>query len=50
IEIIALWVAILLTIKAFQKISKKASYLLYPYFAWVSFATILNFSIWALNR
>ncbi len=50
IEIIALWVAIVLTIQAFQKISKVASYLLYPYLAWVSFATILNLSIWILNR
>ncbi|OGG24866.1 TspO protein [Candidatus Gottesmanbacteria bacterium RIFCSPHIGHO2_12_FULL_40_13] len=50
IEIIALWVAIILTIKAFQKISKTASYLLYPYLAWVSFASILNFAIWILNR
>lgn len=50
IEIIALWVAIALTIKAFQHISKAASYLLYPYLAWVSFASILNFAIWILNR
>ena len=50
IEIIALWVAIFLTVKAFLKISKVASYLLYPYLAWVSFASILNFSIWILNR
>lgn len=49
-EIIALWIAIYLTIKAFQKISKVASYLLYPYLAWVSFASILNLSIWILNR
>lgn len=48
-EIIALWIAIYLTIKAFQKISKVASYILYPYFAWVSFASVLNLSIWILN-
>lgn len=50
LEIIVLWIAILLTIKAFSKISKNASYLLYPYIFWVSFATILNFSIWILNK
>lgn len=50
LEIIALWVAIFLTIKAFRKISKNASDLLYPYIAWVSFASILNLSIWILNR
>lgn len=50
LEIIALWITIVLTIKAFRKISTPASYLLYPYVAWASFASILNFSIWILNR
>ena len=48
--IILMWLFILKTIGAFGKIDKIASYLLYPYLAWVSFATILNFSIWILNR
>ncbi|MBT3408377.1 tryptophan-rich sensory protein, partial [Candidatus Woesearchaeota archaeon] len=26
-----------------------ASYLLIPYILWVSFASVLNFSIWQLN-
>jgi tryptophan-rich sensory protein len=50
IIIILMWLFILKTIIAFGKINKVASYLLYPYLAWVSFATILNFSIWILNR
>jgi tryptophan-rich sensory protein len=50
IIIIFMWVFILKTILAFRKINKIASYLLYPYIAWVSFATILNFSVWILNR
>ena len=50
IIIIAMWAAILKTILVFGKINKMASYLLYPYIAWVSFATILNFSVWVLNR
>ena len=50
IVIIIMWVYIVKTILAFAKIDKKASYLLYPYVAWVSFATILNFSVWFLNR
>ena len=49
IEIIVLWIAILATILTFMKISKTASYLLIPYILWVSFAAILNFSIWKLN-
>lgn len=50
IIIIAMWIFILKTILAFGKINKKASYLLYPYIAWVSFASILNFSVWLLNK
>ncbi|OGE33683.1 TspO protein [Candidatus Daviesbacteria bacterium RIFCSPHIGHO2_02_FULL_36_13] len=50
INIAVLWIAIVLTIKSFYKINKLAAYLLYPYLAWVSFASILNYSIWILNK
>lgn len=50
ILIIALWVLIFQTIKTFAKVEKTASYLLYPYIAWVSFATILNLFIFLLNK
>jgi len=49
IEIIFLWLAILLTIFQFRKISKTASYLLLPYIIWVSFAALLNYYLWILN-
>ncbi|MDD2666793.1 MAG: tryptophan-rich sensory protein [Methanocellales archaeon] len=49
IEMAILWVAILLTIFQFFKISKTAAYLLIPYILWVSFAAVLNFSIWIIN-
>jgi len=49
IEIIFLWTAIAFTIYYFYKISKNAAYLLIPYILWVSFAAILNFSIYYLN-
>ena len=49
IEIIILWAAILMTIFVFYKVSPKAAYLLVPYILWVTFAAILNFSIWRLN-
>lgn len=48
--IVVMWVFIFKTIKAFAKIDKTASYLLYPYLLWVSFAAILNFSVWVLNK
>lgn len=50
IEIILLEISILVTIALFYKISIIASYLLIPYFLWVGFASILNFSIWRLNK
>lgn len=50
INIVLLWLAILLTIKKFNPLSKTASYMLVPYLAWVSFATLLNAAIWWLNR
>ncbi|NCN82530.1 MAG: tryptophan-rich sensory protein, partial [Candidatus Pacebacteria bacterium] len=47
--ILILWAMIVYLIKLFWKINRKASCLLIPYLLWVSFATILNFSIWRLN-
>ena len=50
VEIVLLWVAILLTIFAFWRISKAAAFLLFPYILWVSFAVFLNAAFWYLNR
>ena len=49
VDIVALWIAIVLTIKNFYKINKLAGQLLIPYLAWVSFATVLNLMIVLLN-
>ena len=49
VDIVALWVFILLTTIYFFKVSCTAGTLLMPYILWVSFAAILNFSIWRLN-
>jgi len=49
IEIAILWIAILLSIFYFLKVSNIAGILLMPYILWVSFAAVLNFSIWRLN-
>lgn len=48
--ILLLEISIILTIKSFSRINKTATYLLYPYLAWVSFATILNLSLVLLNK
>ena len=48
-EIILMWVTILLTILSFGKISSTAAWLMVPYICWVSFALVLNYSIWKLN-
>ncbi len=47
---IAMAITILFTIFSFSTYSKKAAWLLVPYIFWVSFATILNFYIWYLNK
>lgn len=50
IEIILLWILILVTLLMFYQIHKVAGLLLIPYLLWVSFAAVLNYSIWALNK
>lgn len=47
--IIALIVFIVLSIKWFNVVSKKAALLMIPYLLWVCFATLLNYKIWELN-
>jgi benzodiazapine receptor len=49
IDIIFLWLAILITIVLFCKLSSAAAFLLVPYILWVTFAAVLNFSIMAMN-
>ena len=49
-EIMVLWFAILLTIFLFARIRKAAAWLLVPYISWVSFATLLTYTIWKLNE
>ena len=50
LEIILLWLMIFETYIQFAKINKISGYLLLPYLACVSFAAVLNGSIWWLNR
>jgi tryptophan-rich sensory protein len=45
----AMWLAIVATIVVFYRHSRVAAYLLVPYLAWVSFASYLNYMLFALN-
>jgi len=49
-DIVALWVMIIITIIYFYRINRIAAVLLFPYLLWVSFATVLNYAIYILNR
>ena len=49
-EIIVLWLAIAATVSLFRRVLPASGWLLLPYLAWVSFAAVLNLSIWILNR
>ncbi|MHB8898248.1 MAG: TspO/MBR family protein [Thermoguttaceae bacterium] len=48
-EVLLLWAAIAATTAAFWRRSPTAGGLLVPYLAWVSFAAVLNFTIWRMN-
>ncbi len=50
VEVFFLWLAILMTVRAFWPVSRVAAGLLIPYLLWVSFASVLNVAIWQLNR
>jgi len=47
--IVSLWSMIFVNIYYFYQIKKSAAYLLIPYIVWVTFAAVLNYSIWLLN-
>ena len=49
IELLALWLAITITIRAFWSVRKTAALLLVPYWLWVGFAAGLNATLWRLN-
>lgn len=49
-EILVLWLAIVWTIREFWRVHRTAAVLLVPYLAWVSFASVLNGTLWLSNR
>jgi len=50
VDIILLWIFIITMILVFKCINKTAAFIQIPYLLWVSFATVLNASIWILNK
>jgi len=48
-EIIVLWVSATATALAFWRANRLAGYLFVPYILWLTFAAVLNGSIWWLN-
>ena len=48
-ELAVLWVFILATIVLFVRLSKLSAALLLPYLGWVTFAGVLNFTLWQMN-
>ncbi|WP_089158343.1 TspO/MBR family protein [Micromonospora sp. NBS 11-29] len=48
-EIVVLWLAIGVTVALFRRVSRPATLLMLPYWAWVTFAAALNFAIWRMN-
>lgn len=49
IDVIVLWGLIAVTLVLFWRVSRLDGLLLVPYLLWVSFATVLNYSVWQLN-
>lgn len=49
VDICLLWTAVLATALAFGKVRPLAGYLMVPYVLWVSFALVLNGTIWLMN-
>lgn len=49
IDLIVLWLLIIATLVAFWRVKALAGVLLVPYLLWVSFAGILNYTVWQLN-
>lgn len=49
VDVVLLWMAIVSTMVVFWHRSKLAGLLFVPYLAWVSFAAVLNYTIWRLN-
>jgi translocator protein len=48
-DVLVLWILIVATLVSFWRVRSLAGALLIPYLLWVSFASLLNYSLWQLN-
>lgn len=48
-EILLVWISVAAMIYTFYPVNKKAALLQIPYILWVTFASLLNGAVWALN-
>jgi translocator protein len=48
-DIALLWILIVVTLVSFWRVRPLAGTLFIPYLLWVSFAVVLNYSVWQLN-
>ena len=48
-DILVLWILVATTVILFWRTSRTGASLLVPYLAWVTFAAVLNVSVWQLN-
>lgn len=48
-ELVVFWAAILATVVLFWPLQRMAALLLVPYLAWVTFAGVLNLTLWRMN-
>lgn len=49
-EIIVLWIFVVATAILFYRVDKFAGFLFIPYIGWVTFATVLTYTLWDLNK
>ena len=48
-EVVVLWIFVAATVLSFWRVRRAAGIMLVPYFAWVSFASVLTASVWQRN-
>ncbi len=49
VEVVVLWAAIGATTLAFTRVAPVAAWMMAPYWAWVTFAAVLNEEFWRVN-